>query len=76
MPPCWSPSMLDVGGILKNIVGDLRGFLDEMLATIENDKHPARAQKIQQRLLWIDQLQVEPYRGSDGADEMLVVAYG
>ena len=67
---------VDVGGILKNIVGDLRGFLDQMLATIKNDKHPARAQKIKQRLLWIDKLRVEPDRGSDGADDMLLVAYG
>ena len=44
---------------MKNIAGDLRSFPDEMLTTVENDKRPARAQKIKQCLLWIDQLRAE-----------------
>jgi hypothetical protein len=66
----------DVGGILKNIAGDLSSFPDQMLATIDNDKHPARAQKIKQRLPWIDRLRPEPDRGSDRADQMFLVVYG
>ena len=41
---------VDVGGILNNVAGDVSDFLDETLAAIENDKRPARAQKIEQRL--------------------------
>jgi len=67
---------VDVGRILKNIAGDVSGFLDEMLATIENDKRPARAQKITQRLVRIDQLRAEPDRGRNRPDEIFSVGYG
>ena len=66
----------DVGGILKNIANDLRGFLDQVLTTIQNDKPPARQQKIAQRLLRIDQLRAEPDCGSNRPDEILLVGYG
>ncbi len=61
---------------MKNAIGDLHGFCDEMLATVKDDQGPSRAQKFKQRLLRIDKSRVKPDRGSDGADDLLRVSNG
>ena len=41
---------MDIGSTLKNAIGNLRRLFDEMLATIQDDQRPSRAQKIKQRI--------------------------
>src|SRR6202035_4179780 len=59
----------------ENAIDDVRRLFDEMLATIEDDKSLAKAQIAEQSIFGIDKQQVDPNRGSDGADNLLSVSH-